>query len=52
MSKALAITMILVSSLFANSLSAQTAGCRLNGQVYPVGTKVGNLTCTAGGTWK
>jgi hypothetical protein len=52
MSKALAITMILVSSLFANSLSAQIAGCRLNGQVYPVGTKVGNLTCTADGTWK
>jgi hypothetical protein len=52
MSKVLAITVILVTSLFVNSLSAQTAGCRYNGQVYPVGTKVGNLTCTSDGTWK
>jgi len=52
MSKVLAITVIFVTSLFAISLSAQTVGCRYNGQVYPVGTKLGNLTCTSDGTWK
>jgi hypothetical protein len=52
MSKKLTIAMILGISIFANNLSAQTAGCRYNGQLYPVGTKLGNLTCTADGTWK
>jgi hypothetical protein len=52
MRKVLAITVILVTSLFASTLSAQTAGCRYNGQVYPVGTKLGNLTCTSDGTWR
>jgi len=52
MSKIFAIIVILVTSLFANSLSAQSAGCRYNGQVYPVGTKLGNLTCMSDGTWK
>lgn len=52
MSKMFAITVILVTSLFANSLSAHAAGCRYNGQVYPVGTKLGNVTCMSDGTWK
>lgn len=52
MRKVFAITVILVTSLLANSLSAQTVGCRYNGQVYPVGTKLGNLTCMPNGTWK
>lgn len=52
MSKMFVITVILVTSLFANSLSAQTGGCRYNGQVYAVGTKLGNLTCMSDGTWR
>ena len=52
MTKAFAITVILVTSLVAGTLSAQAAGCRYNGQVYPVGTKLGNLTCMPDGTWR
>jgi hypothetical protein len=52
MRKQFAITVILVTSLYAGSLWAQAAGCRYNGQLYPVGTKLGNVTCMANGTWK
>ena len=52
MSKLFAITVILVTSLYATSLWAQAAGCRYNGQMYPVGTKLGNMTCMPNGAWK
>ena len=51
MNKTLVIAAI-VSSIFAHSVFAQAAGCRYNGQLYAVGAKLGNWTCTAGGTWK
>lgn len=47
-----AATVILVTSLYASSLWAQAAGCRYNGQVYPVGTKLGNVTCMSNGAWR
>ena len=52
MSKVFAITVILLTSLIAYSLPAQAAGCSYNGQVYPVGTRLGNLTCMPDGTWR
>jgi hypothetical protein len=45
------IAAIVASSIFGNSAFAQP-GCRYNGQLYPVGAKLGNLTCTASGAWK
>jgi hypothetical protein len=53
MGKVLTITVFLAASVLAGSwASAQAAGCRYNGQVYPVGAKLGNLTCAPGGVWK
>mgnify|MGYP003394674840 CR=1 FL=1 len=52
MRKRFSITVMLVTSLYATSLWAQAAGCRYNGQIYPVGTKLGNVTCMANGVWR
>lgn len=43
------IWFILMSSLIT---ATAWADCIYNGQYYPTGTKIGNLTCQTDGTWK
>ena len=37
--------------IFSFSVSAAYADCNYNGQVYPVGTRVGPYICKPDGSW-
>jgi len=44
--------LIVIAILFASVTMAEPKGCIYQGKLYPVGTKLGDLTCQPDGTWK